>query len=1634
LVQATLLLNSVPSQAPDLARDSNRAVAVVGIACRFPRASDPEALWHALRAGTDAISEVPKERFSLGAHFDPDPDARGKIRSRYGGFIGEVDRFDAEFFHISPREARQIDPQQRTMLELSWEALEDAAIAPDALAGTKTGVFFGAMWGDYETLLHDRGAEIIGRHAATGTSRSLISNRVSHALGLRGPSITLDTASSSSLVAVHLARQSLELGESTLALAGGVNLILAPQSSVQISKMGATAPDGRSKAFDANADGYVRADGAGVVVLKPLAGAIEDGDPIYCVLLGSAVNNDGATEALSVPSQAAQEDLLSTAYASARVDPRSIDYVEAHGTGTAVGDPIEARALGNVLGKGRAPSRPLLIGSVKTNLGHAEAAAGIAGLIKVALSMRHREIPRTLNFERPNPTIDFGALGLRVETNHRPWPENHDGRRALAGVSSFGFGGTNAHVVVEGPPRPVARPNAERSSELVVLSAHSAEALKALAARVAERIESDRPSLQDLAYTSIVRRAHHEHRLAFVADSSEAARRVLLAFAQGEGTGDLRSGRRSPSSAPEIAFVFPGAEGELGAARELFEGDPSFRRALLDCSRIAEMVIGAPITDHLHGDAGAHRRPEAMTRAMTLALELSLSALWRARGIVPAACTGFGVGALAARVDSGAMDLSTAFARLAQEGAGEIDAPPAPIASGVHRWLVMGSVAAGPSVLAALAPNGREIIFSLDRAKGSARSILIATSALYAGGSAIDGRALHPDGGGIARFPRYPFQRKRYWWPRADEAVDGPTRADVSSRSAGADPIGLRALELRWIEAPLRSVSASNRRLEFVLVGGGGFGAELREALVAEGHRVLDAEPSSRLDPFGPRVRLVHLAGLEVSSPFEDLDRALADKARAESSLIELAERSAGPRPPIWVVTRSSQAAGEGPSSVAIAQASLWGLGQKLAAKMIDLDPGTTPDAVKQLARELCSEGSDDRVAFREGARRVGRLVPRRAALSCDSPSDTAEVELKIPTPGILDDLVFERAERIVPGPTEIEIDVVAAGLNFRDVLQALGLYPGDPFPLGGECAGVVSRVGSRVSGLEVGDEVFALFGKTAMFRRFALVDARFATKKPEDLGFEAAAASPVVFLTAIHALHHLGRMKKGERILIHAAAGGVGLAAVQLAHRTGLEIFGTAGDARKRDLLLSLGVDHVMSSRTAAFAEEIAAVTQGRGVDLVLNCLAGELIEKSLSVLARGGRFLEMGKNGIWTQDQVRRFRPDVSYAAFDLQAVARERPEHIEALLRGLARDLDRGFLRPAPLRVFALVDAKRAFRHMAKAKHVGKIALSVKPSGAPRRRPRIRSQASYLVLGELDRLGAAAVGALLERGVERVVIAAERAPDTYGAGVTFEPVDATHEHELDRLIRKIDRAGPPLRGVVVSLEGKNDDLRLALVAHVATRKLPLDVFAMLTSADDGTGAFLAALAHHRQASGLCGASIRLTSRGTSMSAVELARLLEDDITDIILGAPLEPSGSLLRERLEACPALERGPLIVGCVATEVRRVLELEDTSRLALDARFVDAGMDSKMIEELARSLSVALGAVVRLSTVYGCATIERLAEHLSEAIFGPNPAAHSARSPEPDEAAILERIEGLSEEAAEALMIEKLVELEHLISE
>ena len=649
-------------------------IAVIGMGCRYPGGADsPDAFWRLLRDGTDAVQEVPQARWDLDALYDPDPDVPGKMATRWGGFLNEIDQFDPHFFGISPREATTMDPQQRLLLEVAWEALEDSGYAPDRLMDSPTGVYVGIFGADYLRLLVAEGLQCLDTYVATGNGHSVAAGRLSYQLGLKGPSLAVDTACSASLVAVHLALQGLRNGECRMALAGGVNAILGPETTMMLSRGRAMAPDGRCKAFAAAADGYVRSEGCGLVVLKRWSDARADGDRILALLRGSAINQDGRSNGLTAPNGPSQVAVIRAALANAGIEPADVGYVETHGTGTPLGDPIEAQALAAALGPGRAPDQPLLIGSVKTNLGHLESAAGIAGLMKVILSLQHGEIPPHLHLEQPSPLIPWHELPLTIPTRLTPWPSG--ARRRVAGVSSFGFSGTNAHLIVEEAPAcEPAQPERERPLHLLALSARDDAALSALAERYADHLAThpDQP-LADVCHTANAGRAHFAHRLAVTAADTAALHARLAAARHGEAGPGIRLGTVRGADRPKVAFLFTGQGSQYaGMGRGLYETQPTFRAALDRCAALLQGELDRPLLDVLYparpGDDDPIRDDMAYAQPAQFAVQYALAALWQAWGVQPSVLVGHSVGEYAAACVAGVFGLEEGLRLVAARG------------------------------------------------------------------------------------------------------------------------------------------------------------------------------------------------------------------------------------------------------------------------------------------------------------------------------------------------------------------------------------------------------------------------------------------------------------------------------------------------------------------------------------------------------------------------------------------------------------------------------------------------------------------------------------------------------------------------------------------------------------------------------------------------------------------------------------------------------------------------------------------------------------------------------------------------------------------------------------------------------
>ncbi|MET8546572.1 type I polyketide synthase, partial [Kitasatospora sp. NPDC004799] len=634
-------------------------IAIVSMGCRYAGGIDtPEQLWRLVADGRDAVAGFPADRgWDLDALYHPDPDHPGTSHVREGAFLDAAGAFDAGFFGISPREALAMDPQQRLLLETSWEVLERAGIDPTSVRGTRVGVYVGTNGQDYAKGVRKLPEDVEG-YLATGNAASVVSGRISYTLGLEGPAVSVDTACSASLVALHLAVRALRAGECTMALAGGVTVMTAPLPFVEFSRQRALAENGRCKPFAAAADGTGWGEGVGVLLLERLSDARRHGHPVLAVVRGSAINQDGASNGLTAPNGPSQQRVIRAALASARLTADQVDAVEAHGTGTVLGDPIEAQALLATYGQERGEDgEPLWLGSVKSNLGHTQAAAGVAGVIKMVMAMREGVLPQTLYVDEPSPHVDWSAGAVELLTEARDWPET--GRPRRAAVSSFGISGTNAHVVLEQAPEASEDVAPEPVDGVVpwVLSGRSGAALREQARRLLAAVGGERPV--DVGYSLVSSRASFEHRAVVVGEGREALLAGLGAVADGETVPQVVQGVAPTTVAP--VFVFPGQGSQwLGMARELLAEEPVFRARMEECANALAPHVEWDLLDVVGGGDGGWMERVDVVQPVLFAVMVSLAALWRSYGVEPSAVVGHSQGEIAAAAVSGALSLEDA--------------------------------------------------------------------------------------------------------------------------------------------------------------------------------------------------------------------------------------------------------------------------------------------------------------------------------------------------------------------------------------------------------------------------------------------------------------------------------------------------------------------------------------------------------------------------------------------------------------------------------------------------------------------------------------------------------------------------------------------------------------------------------------------------------------------------------------------------------------------------------------------------------------------------------------------------------------------------------------------------------------
>ena len=2013
-----LKLKQATTKIQEIKAAATEPIAIIGMGCRFPGgASTPEAFWDVLQNGVNTIAEVPQDRWHIDDYYDPDSETPGKMYSRHGGFIDQVQDFDANFFGISPKETIHLDPQQRLLLEVSWEAVENSGKNPQQLKGSQTGVFIGIGRNDYAQCIFSQGLEKIDAYIASGNTHSTASGRISYILGLIGPNLAVDTACSSSLVSIHLACSSLRNQECNMALAGGVNLLISPEASIIFSKARMLSFDGRCKTFDISADGFVRGEGCGIIVLKRLSDALADQDNILAVIRGTAINQDGETSGLTVPSGPSQMAVIRKAIANGGLEPADISYIEAHGTGTSLGDPIEVEALGTVFGKSHSQEEPLIIGSAKTNIGHTEGAAGVAGFMKLVLQLQHQQIAPSLHFKEPNPYINWSQLPIKVSTQLTPWQTN--GKSRIAGVSSFGFSGTNAHIILEEAPVKFKSQNSkvkiqdelEREVHILTLSAKSETALSELVNSYQNYLKiHPELGIADICYTANIGRAQFQNRLAIIAQNQQELIEKLREHQEGEEATGIYSGELTDNTTEaKIAFFFTGQGSQyVNMGRQLYEQAPTFREAIHQCEEILsslEAFQEKSLRDILYSETTDNSDSSlldetAYTQPVLFAIEYALFKLWESWGIKPDVVMGHSVGEYVAATVAGVFSLEDGLklisnrGRLMQElpAGGEmvsvmasesqvletlkamsleekvaiaaINGPQSIVISGESesvRAIASNLESAGiktkqlqvshafhsplmEPMLAEFTAIANQITYERPRIAivsnltGTKADNSIATAQYWVshvrqpvkfdqGMKELSeqgyetfleigpkpillgmGRQCLPKGANLwlpslrpgvdewqqmlsslgqlyvqgikvdwlgfdknynrrkVVLPTYPFQREKYWvevnngyqqkpylsttkylhpllgeklelagidnqhrfqsyisyqspeylndhkvfeqplfpgtgylemamaigknifrsqeqvvvadvvivqglllpeteikkvqtvvslleknsykfeilsisevenqqtqqwrlysqgkvylesigtspatidlekykrdcsqaieikehyqqyksigidygssfrglkqvWKGQGKALGEialpeelieqitdhqihPALLDVALQIAGHAlgktdtgdityvPVGIEKFKLYrqtikkvWViaEIPENSLTADI----FLVDNQGTVVAEIQgvrrmattadalrkslqpdishwyykinwqaqalpstepstarsrkwlvlaeetqllEALENEGQEYIRVSIGQTYEQLSPQhyqinptseeqfqqllgenpgiTEVVHLWGINKLENKDnlELDKTQENSCAAALHLVQAILNNSNDQqiPQLWLVTQGTQRINSDSEVINPEYGSLWGLGAVIAqehpdlkCKRIDCDPEASINQnLDSLIAEFLSEDIEDQIALRQESRYVARLEqkPQQQATS----SAGQPVQLKLSEYGMIDNLSWQTMQRHLPEANEVEIEVAVVGLNFRDVLNALGLLQdyyaeqlgvtsSKQLTFGLECTGTISAVGSEVSQWQVGDEVITSMLHNG-FSSFTTISADYLMAKPKNMSFREATTLPVTFSTAYYGLQQLAKIQPGERVLIHAAAGGVGQAAVQIAQLAGAEVFATASPP-KWEFLKSLGIKHIMNSRTLDFADQIMELTAGEGVNVVLNSLNGEYIPKNLEILAPQGRFVEIGKIGVWEEQQVLEKRPDVSYFLFDLGEVFQEQPEVVTQLSDALTQKWNQGELAALPHKVFPSTQITEAFRYIQKAKNIGKVVVempqvSIEPKS-------IQPEASYLITGGLGALGLEVAQWLVKEGAKHLVLSGRRPPsetaqetignlETAGASVSVLLGDISCQEDVAKTLEAISTSLPPLKGVIHAA-GVLDDGVLRQVSwqqftkvmapkvqgtwnlHQLTKDLPLDFFVCFSSVASifgglGQGNYAAAnsfmdtLAKYRRGLGLPGLSINWGAWGSAGMAARL---------DSVNQKRLESSGMITME-------LERGMQALGSLLSD-------------------------------------------------------------------------------------------------------------------
>jgi acyl transferase domain-containing protein/thioesterase domain-containing protein/acyl carrier protein len=1327
--------------------DSGYDIAVIGLAGRFPGARNVDEFWRNLREGVESVTRFTDEE--LLAAGEPRRALQDPDYVRAQPTLSGFDRFDAGFFGFSPQDAAVMDPQHRIFLEVGWEVLENAGHTSGSFAGN-IGVFAACGMNAYMmfNLVNNRRImETVGewlvRH--TGNDMNFLATRLSYLLNLTGPSLNVQTACSSALVAIHLACQSLLSGECDMALAGGSTIAL-PQNRGYLYKPGEIlSPDGHCRPFDAQARGTLFGSGAGAVALRRLKDAVADGDQILAIVKGSAINNDGSAKVgYLAPSVEGQAKAIAEALSISGVDPETIGYVEMHGTGTIVGDPIEVTGLTQAW-RGFTDKRGICaLGSLKSNIGHLGEAAGVAAFIKTVLALNHGEIPPSLNYESPNPQIDFVDSPFFVNATLAPWPDLGKARRAA--VTALGAGGTNCHVILEKPPATAAS-GPSRPWQLLTLSAATPEALDAATTALASHLDqSPALNLADLAYTLKVGRKAFPHRRILACRYTADAAKALTAL------DPKRVFTRKAHEKASVVFMFPGGGAQYAdMGRDLYENEPVYRATIDRCADYLRPSLGVDLRALMFPDgdvAAASLRMEAPSLALPalFATEYALAKLLLSWGVKPAAMIGHSMGEYVAACLAGVISDEAGLALVALRGR------------------LFEKVEAGAMLAIALPEQ-------------DVRAMLEPGLSI----AAVNAPALCVAAGPVASIKQLQTQL-------AGKEIDTTlVRISVAAHSPMLDPI------LDEFEAYCRRIPFAPPQIPYVsnLTGtwitaaevvdpaywvkhlrqSVRFGPGIQEILRDAQRVLIEVGPGrtltslARQQPVQPAAALSTMRHPAEESPdlaflLTTLGQLWQAGAQVDWSGFYGEERRLRLALPTYPFQRQRYWIDADPARLAAAPSSPStrddeSLVLEKQASMADWFSVPSWQRASPVRLAPARPSQADWLVFLDDEGLAGALAGRLAAQAPVEAEPTPQ-RLEISVAGEVDSLTLVPMERPAPGPGAVEIGVRVAALNFADGLKVTGVLSEKPW--GMECAGTITRAGPGVVEFQPGDDVIAVGPES--FRSFVLRDARWVARKPDSMTYQDAVTLPAAFMTAWHALGHIGKVQRGERVLIHAASGGVGLAAIQVARFLGAEVFATAGSEEKRAYLKSLGIRHVFDSRAIGFANEILRITKGKGLDVALNSLTGAFIPETLSALGEGARFIELGTRQMLDDRQVADLAPSpsVTYHPIDLAQMSRDDPDQYGVLLREVADHVRDGHFKALARKVYPVAQASQAFQLMLQTKHIGKVVLSF--ADVPAEFYRVSAGTKFAQTGERE--------FTIEPGREADYLALLRALESAGAKI--------------------------------------------------------------------------------------------------------------------------------------------------------------------------------------------------------------------------------------------------------------------------